>query len=112
MAMTEEAQIRGAFDRARSRLALVHFIQTTEAGYDLYAVGSSTDVDSGYVVCVRENVYTCTCQSELRPACWHRAAVAIRRANDRARAEHEARQQARPWTGEELVAYFLGPEAR
>lgn len=86
--------IRDAFARARSRVALVHFLRRTAAGGELYAVNSSRDPDGAYIVAVvTDQTYVCSCEAAAvgRPACWHRAAVAIRRANDRARAEHLAR---------------------
>jgi uncharacterized Zn finger protein len=89
--------IRGAFARARERVALAHYLTTNAGGYDVYAVGSSTDPDTAYTVTVDgAEQYRCTCPSETRPACWHRAAVYVRRANDRARAEALARAEARP----------------
>lgn len=92
MAKTAADPVRDAFARAASRLALVHRIHKDAGGAELYAVGSSTNPDSGYVVAViGGTIFACTCPSEIRPACWHRAAVAIRRANDRAAAEHHAR---------------------
>jgi len=95
MAQTVEDAVRGAFLRARERTALAHFLTTNAGGYDVYAVGSSADPDTAYTVTVdRAEHYRCTCPSETRPACWHRAAVYVRRANDRARAEHLARPAA------------------
>ena len=96
MAKTADEMIRGAFARARERTALAHFLTTNAGGYDVYAVGSSTDPDTAYTVTVdRAERYRCTCPSETRAACWHRAAVAVRRANDRARAEYLARTETR-----------------
>jgi hypothetical protein len=95
MAKTADEMIRGAFARARERVALAQFLRTNAGGYDVYSVGSSADPDSAYRVTVdRAERYRCTCPSETRPACWHRAAVYVRRANDRARAEHLARSAA------------------
>ena len=92
MAKTEREMIGGAFERARGRQALVHFIETTSGGFDVYAVGSTQDVDQAYTVTVKGSEFKCTCPSEQRVACWHRAAVCVRRANDRVRAEYEASQ--------------------
>src|SRR6266540_3802011 len=97
MAKTADEMIRGALERARERVALAHYLTTNAGGYDVYAVGSSTDPDTAYTVTVdRAEHYRCTCPSETRPACWHRAAVHVRRMNARARAEHLAREEARP----------------
>lgn len=91
MAKTEREMIGGAFERARGRQALVRFIETTAGGFDVYGVNSTADVDQAYTVTVRGNEFKCTCPSEQRVACWHRAAVYVRRANDRVRAEYETR---------------------
>jgi activator of HSP90 ATPase len=91
MAKTEREMIGGAFERARGRQALVRFLTTSAGGFDVYAVGSTADVDQAYTVTVKGSEFKCTCPAEQRVACWHRAAVYVRRANDRARAEHEAR---------------------
>ena len=98
MAKTAAEMVQAAIDRARGRTAAVHYVGTSAGGYDVYAVGSSTDPDTAYTVTVdRAERYRCTCPSETRAACWHRAAVAVRRANDRARAEYLARAvEARP----------------
>jgi hypothetical protein len=81
MAMSEAQLIQGAFRRAAGRGAAVHFVATTSGGFDVYSVGSSKDVDTAYAVTVRGDEYRCTCPSELRPACWHRAAVFNHRAS-------------------------------
>jgi hypothetical protein len=81
MAKTAAEMVRGAFDRARGRRALVHFLATSAGGFAVYAVGLTADVDTAYRVAVRGSAYRCTCAAELRPACWHRAAVATVRAN-------------------------------
>jgi hypothetical protein len=82
MAMTEQQLIHGAFRRAVGRTAAVHFVGTSAGGYATYVVGSSRDVEAGYRVTVDlAGVYRCTCPSELRPACWHRGAVAMVRAS-------------------------------
>jgi hypothetical protein len=92
MARTADEIIRVAFERARGRSALVHRTGGTPVGYAVYSVGSSTDPDSAYRVTVSpDEQYASVCPSEIRPACWHRCAVHIRRVNDRLRAEHEAR---------------------
>ena len=96
MAKTADEMIRGAFARARERVVLAHYLTTNAGGFDVYSVGSSADVDAAYTVTVRGGEYRCTCPSETRVACWHRAAVYVRRANDRARAEALARAEARP----------------
>src|SRR5262245_12608820 len=72
---------RRAFARARGRSALVHYLATSVGGFAVYAVGSTDDPDHGYRVTVRDNSYVCTCPSEERVACWHRAIVASVRAN-------------------------------
>jgi uncharacterized Zn finger protein len=80
MAMTEQQAILGAFKRAAGRRAAVRFVGTSNGGYAVYAVGSSEDVDRSYRVTVDpDGVFRCTCPSELRPACWHRAAVHLTR---------------------------------
>lgn len=84
MAKTASEMIRGAFDRARGRRPLVHFLTTNAGGFAVYAVGSTADVDTAYRVTVRDEQFRCTCAAELRPACWHRAAVASVRASRRA----------------------------
>ena len=81
MAKTADEMIRTAFDRARARTAAVHYAGTSAGGYATYAVGSSQTVELAYRVTVRGDEFRCTCPSELRPACWHRAAVAIVRAS-------------------------------
>jgi hypothetical protein len=92
MAKTADEMVRGAFDRARERVALVHFLGKNAGGFEVYAVGSSTDPDTAYTVTVDgAGTFRCTCPSETRPACWHRAATHVRRMNDRARAEQAVR---------------------
>ena len=100
MAKTAAEMIQGAIERSRRRQALVHFLTTNAGGYAVYSVGSTADPDAAYTVTVRGNDFLCTCPSEARIACWHRAAVYVRRANDRARAEYEARAL----SGRRLVA--------
>jgi len=79
--MTDTAMIQGAIERARGRTAAVHYLGTSSGGFATYSVGSSRDTDAAYNVTVRDEQYRCTCPSELRPACWHRSAVAIIRAS-------------------------------
>jgi hypothetical protein len=81
MAKSAAEVVRGAVDRARGRRALVHFLATSAGGFAVYAVGSTADVDTAYRMTVRGAAYRCACAAELRPACWHRAAVAMVRAN-------------------------------
>ena len=81
MAKTAADITRGAFRRAIGRTSAVHFLGTTTGGFAVYSVDSSRDVDSAYTVTVRGDHYRCTCPSEHRPACWHRAAVAAVRAS-------------------------------
>ncbi|HEV8639417.1 MAG TPA: SWIM zinc finger family protein [Chloroflexota bacterium] len=82
MAKTEQQIITGAFARARGRLAAVRWLGRSAGGYATYAVGSSRDVETGYRVTVGPvGEVLCTCPSELRPACWHRAAVLSVRAS-------------------------------
>jgi hypothetical protein len=84
MAKSAAEMVRGAFDRARGRRALVHFLATSAGGFAIYAVDSTADVDTAYRVTVRGAEYRCTCAAEPRPACWHRAAVASVRASRQA----------------------------
>jgi uncharacterized Zn finger protein len=84
MAKTAAEMVRGACDRARGRRPLVHFLAITPAGFAVYVVGSSGSVDSAYRVTVKGDAFVCTCAAELRPACWHRAAVASVRASRQA----------------------------
>lgn len=80
--MTEDQSIRGAFRRAAGRRATVHFVGVSAGGYAAYSVGSSRDVDTAYTVTVGpDGRFRCTCPSETRPACWHRAAVFNARAS-------------------------------
>ena len=82
MAKSIDEMVRGAFARARGRSAAVHYIETSQAGYAVYSVDSSASTDTAYRVTVSPSgAYACTCPSETRPACWHRAAVAQVRAN-------------------------------
>lgn len=68
--------ISAAFARAQGRTAAVHYLHTSVGGYATYAVGSSASVETAYSVTVSPaGHYRCTCPSEMRPACWHRAAV-------------------------------------
>jgi SWIM zinc finger len=83
MAKTADEMIRAAFQRARERSSAVHFVGLSSGGFAVYAVGSSRDVDTAYAVTVKDDAYRCTCPSEHRPACWHRAAVASLRASRR-----------------------------
>jgi uncharacterized Zn finger protein len=83
MAKTAAEITKGAFQRALGRTAAVHYVGTTTGGFAVYSVDSSRDADSAYTVTVRGEHYRCTCPSELRPACWHRAAVAMVRASRR-----------------------------
>jgi len=94
MAKTADEMIRGAFLRARDRVALVHTAGTTPGGYEVFVVGSSESVDVAYRVTVGpDGVWRCTCPAadNGRDHCWHRAASFARKMNDRARAEHLAR---------------------
>jgi len=81
MAKTAADTIRGAFERARGRGALVHFLATSTGGYDAYSVGSTADLDTAYTVTVLGATYRCTCPAEGNVACWHRAAVFNHRAS-------------------------------
>jgi len=87
--MTESDSVRAAFDRARTRLGLVHFLRRTASGAELYAVGSCSDLDNAWTVVVDAAGYRCSCPAgaHARSACWHRAAVHVKRANARARQE-------------------------
>lgn len=79
--MTDQDSMRLALLRARSRLGAVRFAGTSTGGFDTYHVGSSQDVETAYRVTVDpDGVYRCTCPSELRPACVHRASVFLIRA--------------------------------
>jgi hypothetical protein len=82
MAKTAAETVRGAFDRARGRRALVHFLTTSAGGFAVYAVGSTADVETAYHVTVDPaGGFRCTCApaDQGRPACWHRAAAAAGR---------------------------------
>ena len=81
--MTANEAIRAAFERARGRTALVHYVTTSAGGFAVYSVGSTMDPDTAYTVTVRGDEYRCTCAGAHRPACWHRAAVATERASRR-----------------------------
>lgn len=78
---TPAQTVRDAFRRAAHRTAAVHYLGTTSGGFATYSVGSSRDTETAYTVTVRGDLYRCTCPSEFRPACWHRAAVATVRAS-------------------------------
>jgi hypothetical protein len=67
--MTTAESVRGAFDRARGRRALVHFLATSAGGFATYVVGSTADVDTAYRVTVRgsEFRYTCAAEAEAEP---------------------------------------------
>lgn len=106
-AMTPAASIKAAFDRARGRAALVHFLATSAGGYDAYAVGSTCSVDTAYTVTVLGADYRCTCQAEANVACWHRAAVFNHRASREAFG-----QPARPTWGEAEMAALMKPPTR
>lgn len=82
MARTMAEMVRGAFDRARGRTALVRFL-TTSGGFDVYSVGSTASVDTSYAVTVSDGRFVCTCPAadNGREACWHKAAVHMVRAN-------------------------------
>lgn len=86
MTDTEISQVRGAFQRARGRASLVHYIVTTGLGYDVYSVSSVADVDTAYSVTVIDGTYRCTCPAADNGAiaCWHRASVFSRRASRQA----------------------------
>lgn len=74
--MTDVDQIRLALRRAAGRLGAVRFLAVSSGGYSVYCVGSSRDPENAYRVTVSPSgEYRCTCPSELRPACVHRAAV-------------------------------------
>jgi hypothetical protein len=79
--MTAAEMVRAAFERARGRSALVHWLDFDAEGAGTYAVGSSTDVEVAYTVRVLDGAFFCDCPSAARPACWHRAAVAQLRAS-------------------------------
>jgi hypothetical protein len=81
MARTAAEVVKGAFGRARGRTAAVHYVATSAGGFAVYSVDSSQDTETAYRVTVRAGQYRCTCPPEMRPACWHRAAVAIVRAS-------------------------------
>ena len=84
MATTIDETVRRAFQRAHGRSALVHYLETSQAGYAVYAVDSTASTDTAYVVTVAPSgQFRCTCPAaDLgRPACWHRAAVATVRAS-------------------------------
>jgi uncharacterized Zn finger protein len=100
MAKTASEMIQTAIARASGRTAAVHFITVTPAGYAVYSVGSSQDVETAYSVTVSPaGAYRCTCPSEMRAACWHRAGVAIVRASRQGHglpADGPNAQEARP----------------
>lgn len=74
--MTDQQVIATALRRARVRTGAVRFLAVSSGGYSVYCVGSSRDPENAYRVTVdRDGVFRCTCPSELRPACVHRAAV-------------------------------------
>jgi uncharacterized Zn finger protein len=74
--MTDEGLMHAALARAASRLGSVRFLAVSSGGYAVYCVGSSRDPENAYRVTVApDGTYRCTCPSELRPACVHRAAV-------------------------------------
>jgi hypothetical protein len=74
--MTDDALMHAALRRAAGRLASVRFLAVSSGGYAVYSVGSSRDPENAYRVTVSPSgEYRCTCPSELRPACVHRAAV-------------------------------------
>lgn len=76
MAKSAAEIISGALARAQGRTAAVHYLSTSAGGYAIYSVDSSKSVENAYTVTVSPaGQYRCTCPSELRPACWHRAAV-------------------------------------
>src|SRR5262245_42489844 len=83
MAKSAAEMTRGAFQRARGRSALVHYLATSAGGFAVYAVGSTADPDHGYRVTVRGSEFRCTCPAADggQVACWHRAIVASVRAN-------------------------------
>ena len=85
MAKSAAEMTRGAFQRARGRSALVHYLATSVGGYAVYAVGSTADPDHGYRVTVRGDSYACSCPAADggHPACWHRGAVHLVRATRR-----------------------------
>lgn len=92
--MTTEDSVRSAFARARHRVALVRRIWPEARGLELYAVGSSRDPDTGYVVrVIDERTYACSCPAgeSGRACCAHRAAVHLVRWRERAHAEQHAR---------------------
>lgn len=74
--MTEQQVVEAALRRARVRTGAVRFLALSSGGYAVYCVGSSRDPENAYRVTVApDGTYRCTCPSELRPACVHRAAV-------------------------------------
>jgi hypothetical protein len=84
MAKTAAEMVRGAFERARGRTAAVHYVGTSTGGFATYSVDSSACVENAYSVTVDvAGQFRCTCPASDsgKPACWHRAAVAIVRAS-------------------------------
>lgn len=74
--MADRDLMRAALKRAAPRTGAVRWLGVSPGGFATYAVGSSRGVEDGYRVTVDpDGVYRCTCPSELRPACWHRASV-------------------------------------
>lgn len=79
--LAERDLMRSALKRAAGRIGAVRWLGVSPGGFATYAVGSSRDEQAGYRVTVDgEGTYRCTCPSELRPACWHRAACHLVRA--------------------------------
>lgn len=85
MAKTATEAIRAAFQRARGRRPLVHFLTQNAGGFACYVVGSAESTDSAYRVTVKAGEYWCCCPAgDVGRPCWHAAAVYAVRASRQA----------------------------